>query len=50
VNIVKSARYSKITGDFAEALVFYWLSRDGSISGVPLSSSPARGNAALDQR
>jgi hypothetical protein len=29
VNIVKSTRHSKITGDFAEALVLYWLSRDG---------------------
>ena len=25
----KSSRHSKITGDFAEALVLYWLSRDG---------------------
>ena len=28
-DIVKSTRHSKITGDFAEALVLYWLSRDG---------------------
>ena len=26
----KRTRHSKITGDFAEALVLYWLSRDGS--------------------
>lgn len=26
--ITKSSRHSKITGDFAEALVLYWLSRD----------------------
>jgi hypothetical protein len=25
----KSTRHSKITGDFAEALVLYWLSKDG---------------------
>jgi hypothetical protein len=29
MEIVKSSRHSKITGDFAEALVLYWLSRDG---------------------
>jgi len=28
-DIMKSTRHSKITGDFAEALVLYWLSRDG---------------------
>jgi len=28
-DIVKSTRHSKITGDFAEALVLYWLSRSG---------------------
>jgi hypothetical protein len=28
MNIIKSTRHSKITGDFAEALVLYWLSRD----------------------
>jgi hypothetical protein len=26
--VAKSTRHSKITGDFAEALVLYWLSRD----------------------
>lgn len=29
VNISKSSRHSKITGDFAEALVLYWLSKYG---------------------
>jgi Holliday junction resolvase-like predicted endonuclease len=28
VDIAKSTRHSQITGDFAEALVLYWLSRD----------------------
>src|SRR6266852_4676032 len=28
MKITKSSRHSKITGDFAEALVLYWLSRD----------------------
>jgi hypothetical protein len=28
MTIIKSTRHSKITGDFAEALVLYWLSRD----------------------
>lgn len=27
-DVAKSSRHSKITGDFAEALVLYWLSRD----------------------
>lgn len=29
MDIVKSTRHSKITGDFAEALVLYWLSKYG---------------------
>ena len=29
VKILKSSRHSKITGDFAEALVLYWLSKHG---------------------
>jgi Holliday junction resolvase len=29
IEIIKSSRHSKITGDFAEALVLYWLSKHG---------------------
>jgi len=29
MKIVKSTRHSKITGDFSEALVLYWLSKNG---------------------
>lgn len=29
IQILKSSRHSKITGDFAEALVLYWLSKHG---------------------
>src|SRR5687767_14009403 len=29
MNIIKSTRHAKITGDFAEALVLYWLSKYG---------------------
>lgn len=29
MEILKSSRHSKITGDFAEALVLYWLSKHG---------------------
>jgi Holliday junction resolvase-like predicted endonuclease len=29
MEILKSSRHSKIAGDFGEALVLYWLSRDG---------------------
>ena len=29
MDILKSSRHSKITGDFAEALVLYWLSKHG---------------------
>ena len=29
MNILKSSRHSKITGDFGEALVLYWLSKYG---------------------
>jgi Holliday junction resolvase-like predicted endonuclease len=29
MEILKSSRHAKITGDFAEALVLYWLSKYG---------------------
>ena len=29
INILKSSRHAKITGDFAEGLVLYWLSKHG---------------------
>jgi Holliday junction resolvase-like predicted endonuclease len=29
IEVTKSSRHSKITGDFAEALVLYWLSKHG---------------------
>jgi hypothetical protein len=29
LEIIKSSRHSKITGDFAEALVLYWFSKHG---------------------
>ena len=29
MDILKSSRHSKITGDFGEALVLYWLSKHG---------------------
>ncbi len=49
----KSSRHSKITGDFAEALVLYWLSKHGyecvrvDHTGIDLNARPPDGSELL---